>query len=258
MAASTKKKLKAMGDPPCVFCGGKSSTFDHYPPKAFFKDKDVWPEGFDFPACNGCNNGSNLQDLIVSLIGRLSPGIESDEEDIAGFRRVCARLNEMNRKVLVEMFDSPEAEQKRLSVEESIGKHVSAVHVPPAAQKAIRIFAAKTTKALHYIHGKQRLLAGSTIRFAWFSNEALVRGRPTIPNELERVLGLGGEVRRGEINLKDQFDYKYALSADGATGIYYCFFRRAFAFISFVSVDQAVVEGVVERLVKGRRTDLMR
>jgi len=38
------------------------------------------------------------------------------------------------------------------------------------------------------------------------------------------------------------------MSADGSIAIYYCFFRRSFAFISFAAIDGAVLERAVDKL----------
>ena len=246
------KKLARSGNPPCVYCGREAVEFDHYPPVSFFDDEDgdIWPEGFKFPSCRSCNNDSSLHDLIVAVLVRVGPGVEKDDVAFKRWSQLFTRLTKLHPKIAREMFESENAEERRAETRAKFGAELSALYVPPLAQRAIAIFAAKLTKALHYIHsGKKRLAEGSSIRFRWYSNQSLFEGEGrTIPEGIAVMLGLSGPVKRETRNLKDQFDYNYAMSADGSIAIYYCFFRRSFAFISFAAIDGAVLERAVDKL----------
>jgi len=52
----------------CYFCGGTrpATTVDHVPPRACFPDGFA-PDGFESPACNDCNQGTDKQDQIFGL-----------------------------------------------------------------------------------------------------------------------------------------------------------------------------------------------
>lgn len=237
-----------MGNPPCVYCGGRAVELDHFPPTAFF-DGNIWPEGYLFPSCSACNNNSSLHDLIVAVLVRVGPGVENSPEAFNRWGQLFQRLVRLHPKVAREMFESDAAVKGRQSVREKFGESLSSIHVPPLAQLAIAIFAAKLTKALHYIHSGKRLAEGSSIRFRWYSNQSLFEGDGrTIPEGLAAKLGISGPIKREGRNLKDQFDYNYAMSADGNIAIYFCFFRRSFAFVSFAAIDGAVLERAVDKL----------
>ncbi|MDA7787956.1 hypothetical protein N8940_01840 [Sphingomonadaceae bacterium] len=57
--------------PFCCFCGGESpsSTIDHVPNRASFPQR-VGPEGFEFPACDGCQRATRLDELAFSIMVR--------------------------------------------------------------------------------------------------------------------------------------------------------------------------------------------
>lgn len=58
-------------NPWCIFCGGHEATTtrEHCPPKALFQHK-AWPEGYEFPACFGCNNGTINYDRMLAMLAR--------------------------------------------------------------------------------------------------------------------------------------------------------------------------------------------
>jgi hypothetical protein len=66
--------------PRCIYCGGVNvaSTIDHMPPIVIF-DQRHRPKGSEFPACEACNSGSRLSDLVVGLMSRLYPNPKTEE-----------------------------------------------------------------------------------------------------------------------------------------------------------------------------------
>jgi hypothetical protein len=74
------KKKRFLNDHPyCCFCGGteESATIDHVPPKACFPD-GYWPEEFEFPACEACNQGSKRDDQLFGFYSQLLDFNESN------------------------------------------------------------------------------------------------------------------------------------------------------------------------------------
>lgn len=59
--------------PFCYFCGGlnASTTIDHVPPEACFP-KAFFPDEFEFPACDPCNQGARKHDQIFALYSMLA------------------------------------------------------------------------------------------------------------------------------------------------------------------------------------------
>ena len=40
-----------------------------------------WPEGFEFPACEACNHGSDDHDLLIAMLARMDPFEEKGNKD---------------------------------------------------------------------------------------------------------------------------------------------------------------------------------
>jgi hypothetical protein len=73
MRQKLSKKARFLKNHPfCCFCGGTraATTLDHVPPKACFP-VGFWPDEFEFPSCNLCNNGTSKYDTIFGLYSML-------------------------------------------------------------------------------------------------------------------------------------------------------------------------------------------
>lgn len=60
----------------CCYCGAPSTTTDHCPPRSFFLGRK-WPEGYEFPACNSCNQQARLDEQLLGVLTRVS--VREDE-----------------------------------------------------------------------------------------------------------------------------------------------------------------------------------
>jgi hypothetical protein len=74
-----RKKRFLLAHPYCCFCGGavQSTSIDHIPPKACFPD-GYWPEEFEFPGCEECNQGSKRDDQLTGFYTQLLDFNESN------------------------------------------------------------------------------------------------------------------------------------------------------------------------------------
>jgi hypothetical protein len=74
-----RKKRFLINHPFCCFCGGTeaATTIDHIPPKACFPD-GYWPDEFEFPACQACNQGSRRDDQLFGFYSQLLDFNESN------------------------------------------------------------------------------------------------------------------------------------------------------------------------------------
>lgn len=54
----------------CIYCEEKADSWDHFPPKSFFR-KGQWPKSYVFPACKACNNGKGEDEQVINLFLRM-------------------------------------------------------------------------------------------------------------------------------------------------------------------------------------------
>jgi hypothetical protein len=73
MTQGTSRKARFLQEHTiCCFCGGTraATTLDHVPPKACFP-VGFWPDEFEFPSCNACNNGTSKHDTVFGFYSML-------------------------------------------------------------------------------------------------------------------------------------------------------------------------------------------
>jgi hypothetical protein len=73
MGVSRKKRETFfLAHPKCCFCGGSENAtqIDHIPSRACFDDR-IFPDGFEFPACDACNSGTSNEEQWVAMLSHM-------------------------------------------------------------------------------------------------------------------------------------------------------------------------------------------
>lgn len=229
--------------PYCIFCGGQqiATTKEHCPPRAFFQHK-WWPEGFEFPACEACNNGTGDDDAVVALLGRMDPFHNAGNED----GRVVGLMHNVNKQhpnLLSEMLNMSAAESRRaarsLGIKPPPGltyQQTGIVNVTEHMDTAVQTLAGKLSKAIYYLETGQIFPIEGQIQFHWFTNTDLFKsGPPPVLEAFKHIEVPVPRLVRNRKNLSDQFDYRYALSDNKELALLRAFFGRAFGFVTISS-----------------------
>lgn len=229
--------------PLCIFCGGKqqATTKEHCPPRALFQGK-LWPEGFEFPACNACNNGTGDDDVVVALIGRMDPFHNGGNKDgrVVGLMK---NVNQQHPGLLNEMVSMSAGESRRaarsLGIKPPPGltyQQTGIVNVTEHMDRAVQTFARKLSKAIFYLETGEIFPAVGEIQFNWFTNAAFFKsGSPPVLEAFSAIEAPVPRIVRNAKNLSDQFDYRYALSANRELALLRAVFGRGFGFVTISS-----------------------
>lgn len=236
----------------CIFCSETAEEIDHIPPKRVFRSKQ-WPEGFEFPACMSCNQGSKDHDQLFSLLVRLC-----DSKDMCAYER-----EEMDKilKALHRHFPELGKEMNNLSIRQrrNLGKSIGMapesgktysdlpfLKIPEELSQAITVVSAKITKALFYKHSEKILPTTASIRMHWFTNINVMTGNSPLIEPLLQMLQLKGELVRNNASLRDQFDYRHNISPDHTIAVFACVFsQHGFGFVSFAASNGDVLEKII-------------
>ena len=249
--------------PRCVFCGGarQAQTIEHYPPKAMFKKK-LWPEGYEFPACDECNPGSRTDDLIVSILARVDPlnSRESDEEDQKVLEGLMSRLRIVRPGLLNQMIPSVrESRQANRQYGTSVlpgqtqQEASRALKIPPDVIRAVHVFAKKLGKAIYYKETSSIFPADGTLLMAWESNVELIRtGRYKLFDILQDMPGTVPRIERNRSILENQFAYKW--TATGDLFVLQVAMGTSFALVANGSSLVGRLDEIVEMIAKGLRS----
>lgn len=150
MAQKLGKKARFLKEHPyCCFCGGgrPAVTVDHVPPKACFP-VGFSPEGFEFPACEACNNGTSQFDSIFGLYSLLGDFRTHTPDDIKRIEKLRYELG----KRYPDAFSDPSTHfpiHRAGSIITPVPVAFS-VGATPLVQQSIEKMGEKLTHALFY------------------------------------------------------------------------------------------------------------
>lgn len=244
--------------PYCIFCGGTvpTMTVEHCPPRAMFQHR-AWPEGFEFPACSGCNHGSADDDLLISFLARTDPFNDAGNAD----GRMPALMESVHQKFphIVRKMMPTAVEARALNRELGIvpppgvtNQEAGPVHVTDEMHSAVEVFAAKLTKAIFYMQTGRAFPAHGRIALRWFTNAELVtnNGRYSVFELLEGLAGFAPELSRSKSLLNDQFEYKCSLSSECDLMALQARFGQGFGLVVFAATDREQLDRVYASLEK--------
>ncbi len=222
----------------CVFCGGTSAatTIEHCPPRAMFQFKR-WPEGFEFPACATCNNGSGDDDAAVAMLARFSAdgaGGDTDGRTEGLIRNVAAQFPGVFTNVVPTHLEARQR-NRTLGIKPRLGElqqDAAPITLPGEVKNAVNTFARKLGKALYYKHTNAIFPNDGTLAFNWFTNvELVLHGRYKLFETLSDIDGSVPSLVRGGKYLNDQFEYKISPSPDADVFLLQAKLGRSFGIV---------------------------
>jgi hypothetical protein len=256
MGASTRHRKQFLSrNPVCAFCGGSShaTTVEHCPPRALFQNRQ-WPEGFEFPACQACNQGSDDDDLVVAMLARMDPFEERGNRD----GRLEGLMHAVNRQrpgLFQKMLPSAVEARRRnreLGVLPKPGQtqqEASGVNVPDEFHVAVCTLARKLVKGVFYREVGEIFPASGCLLLNWFTNADLLRhGTYPVFDLLKEIGGNAPPVQRSGNYLRDQFEYKITFSPDSNILVMQARFGNSFGLVVFGCRLEGRLEAMIERL----------
>jgi len=217
-AKQTRQQKLIADNPLCYLCGGANAATSvyHVPPKACFADR-YFPEGFEFSACDACNQGAKKYDQIFgfhSLLLDFDRSKFEQEEQIEKLRRLGAGIKENYPEALPDITKATEIRQIGLI---ATPKPVAiSVETTALFKEAIGVMGTKLTHALYYRETKKILMdkhrflvslyqpqRGGTEELTEYFASVLpwltVGGRTSVKEYGDRFRYLWGEKESGEL-----------------------------------------------------------
>ncbi len=226
--SNARRKALLQDNPNCIYCGDVATTEDHCPPRSIFFGR-AWPEGYSFSACNACNEASSHDELAIALLakfGAKSPPVIANR--LHGSKSSKAQDSEFEALVLGVVNNHPGlvdemlgvTNEQRWKAAKKLGhqsqysaayQDFHIVTIPKRLHDIVKRFAAKLAKSLYHKHTSRIFPVVGSIRLKWITNADLALEN----NWFVRFAAMLGGVpvlRRAGADLKDQFDYDYAIS----------------------------------------------
>ena len=240
----------------CAFCGGDApeTSIEHCPPRAMFQDH-LWPEGFEFPACQKCNHGTSDADLLVAMLARMDPFENKGNRDGKSFglmKAVNIQFPGLFEKMMPTASEA-RRQNRELKVQPTPGQtHQEAAHsikVPREFHDAVSILGSKLAKGIYYRDAGAIFPKDGCLLMNWFSNEQLARdGKYEVFDVLKGLAGVAPPLVRAKKYLNDQFEYKLSLSPDKKIMVVQARFGNSFGLAAFGSTVVGHLEGAVAKM----------
>lgn len=214
----------------------------------------LWPEGFEFPACDACNRGTGESDLLVATFARMNPFEETGNADgsLDGLMRM---VNKQYPGMFQRMMPSAiEARRhnRKLGLQPAPGQtHQEAgmVKVPEELHEAVCALGRKLAKGLFYRETQRIFPDEGCLLLNWFTNADLIRdGKYVVFDLLKSLTGDAPPTVRSGKHLGDQFEYKLSLAAERNVFIIQARFGGAFGLALFGSTVPGLLESGISRL----------
>jgi hypothetical protein len=181
------------------------------PPRSMFIGKRR-PSGFEFAACDECNQATSPADLVASFFARLNQSYRADGQLTVEASDRRRKLIELAPGVLDEFF-RPDRRQRVWAPHGLITTPFVQINADGPLTKAyLTVFAAKLGMALYREHIGRALPLDGAVYTKYFLNAGLSRNTA---EGILRIMPIDATMRQGTFQVREQFAYRY--NYDGST-----------------------------------------
>lgn len=211
--ARQRRRLEFLSrHPVCCYCGDEATTIDHCPPRSLF-EKRSWPEGYEFPACEPCNDEGRSNESVVACLYRMRI-FRADDHQGETEKQLRGLIN--NRRDIAEEWLGGAPEWRAEKLREGFGqlgdemqrRGYGVARLGERTREAINYFGKKLGKALYYKHTERRLRGR-----LFCKSVSLFSGRELISASL-RFAPKVPTVERSAGDLSAQFIYRYEFNVE--------------------------------------------
>ena len=211
--AKVKKKDRFFQEHPiCCFCGGKTlaTTIDHVPNRASFKGR-AYPDTYEFPACDACQNASRKAELAFAFAVKMLEFDENNHDPESWSQMISGLVNNFP-SALPNPFISGNAKRRGLAnlgfrrPEGMFMGDVPVTHVPEAMNASLIAYAKKISVALWY-REKRTIAPSHYLAYAFWKQSV----DATISDLMETTMRITPIVRIGQrsnLDFGNRFIYR--------------------------------------------------
>lgn len=231
--------------PTCCFCGGGAPAveFDHIPARHLFRGRH-WPVGYEFPACEVCNDASTGDELVMGFLVRMATDERTPDdarEFEAALRSVIDRYPHLVKGIReLSRIETRKLLRVRGLTISSIPWELYAVAMPKELIDVPQRYGDKLGRALYYLHTGRIVPPGGGVTVKVMTNVDFMS--PQFPRERFNILNGRPALTRSGKSLEDQFVYRYAVPIDGHGAGFLVQFGRSMAMVILVYEDESAYQ----------------
>lgn len=218
----------ATGD--CSYCPNPAITTEHCPPKILFRNSDV-PKGWDFPACERCNNGTSASDQIFAFFV-YSNLLQPTRTQWKHFEKIGRGIKNNNEAILDDvLLNAAPIVHSSLSLGTAV-THYEIAMSPLLSWHLDRVVDKLTLSAYLKLLGKVAPDA-CAVWHAWLTNSHIATGDL---QKIPKMFGKLEHIRQGRKTSQGQFAYQHAVTTKG-DAIFRFAFQNTIVLLSAVIID---------------------
>jgi len=233
----------------CCFCGGNiaAAEIEHMPSRAMFRSKHR-PQGFEFPICVDCNRVSRRSEAIVSFMALSKFDIDIYDKAYNHIRQIMDSIKRHHPALLDEIIRGGKGNRHReKQLQPKIGTDMRLVNLGPITKQHLELFGAKMALAAFYEHtGKPLALSGGVFTTVHTPVDFIEETLPEFPD----YFGNFETLKQGRWDVRDQFEYRCALTDNKDAAIFQFFFHQNFLLTSFAFNDLSHTHNYTARWLK--------
>lgn len=219
------------GNDRCAYCGGLgiTSSIDHVPPTAFFKDK-IRPNSMEIPACSECHPAFIHLDALCSFIFKLAFSKGNGDRDPKHLDNLINSAAHRFPEAIRIMATTRATND--FVLKNGVLHPVAVLHgLPTEAVVAIGLFTARTAAAIHYHIFKEIIPLGTVIHTMSWPDGVL---GPNIKKRLIEGIPNLTTINQGSVDYSDQFEFRYSNRLENGEFRVFCHFKGAISAWAFV------------------------
>lgn len=214
MGAQRSKRQRFLAEhQTCCFCGGRerATTIDHVPGRACFLGR-AFPEGFEFPACDRCQNASRTDELAFAFMVRMCDANDANYDEAESNKAISGLANNLRHLLPNPFLGSNDKRRawRSMGLEIPSGElaaDLPVVEIDPAFHAHVLRYARKLALALYYKEKGRIAPPDHRVMTAWtqLTNR---RGMNSLRGFLEITprITVG---RRTNLEFGDRFQYRW-------------------------------------------------
>lgn len=214
----------------------------------------LWPEGFEFPSCEPCNQGSDDDDLLIAMLARMDPFElkgDLDGKQVGLMKAVNRQFPGLFEKMMPSATEARRS-NRELGLQPAPGqthREAGPVKVPKEFHDAVCVFARKLSKGIYYREAGVAFPGDGCLLLTWFTNADILRtGKYPAFDALKELAGVAPPLQRGGTYLNDQFEYKLSISPERDVFVLQARFGHSFGVVIFGSTLVGKLESMVTKL----------
>lgn len=228
MGQSREKRIRFFElNPICCFCGGNTlaTTIDHIPSRACFSGK-IGPDGYEFPACDGCQTRLRQEEQFFAFMCHLSDRDNSNYDNATSRKLMMGIRNNLPHLYpsIVKGANARRRGLRNFGIPKPIGKtldELPMVDFPKEIDPIIRKVATKIGLALYYKH-KGRVAAASLVTSSFWGQAANRLQMEDFSEVVKSLHSFQKTSRRNIVNFGDRFTYAWGDQDEGEPDIFVC------------------------------------